>query len=143
MTGCPDSPACRRACWEGEESQQPMWPQAAHRRRWNHHPPVASHSTQPGPLGGTDGSIAAVVSAGAQRPPDLPFTAVDLPAEPGLAAAVGVKRAPSLMVFRDGVPVFAEPGWFPEDSMELLIATVRELDMVAVRETFPEPVHRS
>jgi thioredoxin 1 len=38
------------------------------------------------------------------------------------------------------VPVFAEPGWFPEDSVEVLIATVRELDMVAVRATFPEPV---
>ena len=94
------------------------------------------------PASGSGRAFAAVFDAGAQRPPDLRFPAVDLPAEPGLAAAVGVKRAPSLRVFRDGVPVFAEPGWFPEDSVELLIATVRDLDMVAVRETFPEPVHR-
>ena len=78
----------------------------------------------------------------AERHPDLRFRAVDLPAEPALAAAVGVQRAPSLMVFRDGVPVFAEPGWLPEDSIELLIATIRQLDMAAVRETFPPPVRR-
>ncbi|HYX96142.1 MAG TPA: thioredoxin family protein [Geodermatophilus sp.] len=94
------------------------------------------------PASGSSRAFAAVFDAVAQRHPDLRFAAVDLPAEPGLAAAIGVQRAPTLMVFRDGVPVFAEPGWFPEDSVELLIATVRDLDMVAVRETFPEPVRR-
>jgi len=34
-----------------------MWPHLAHRRRWNHQPPEARHSRQPGPLGGTPGSI--------------------------------------------------------------------------------------
>ena len=92
---------------------------------------------------GSSRAFAQVFDAAADRHPDLRFRAVDLPAEPALAAAVGVQRAPSLMVFRDGVPVFAEPGWLPEDSVELLIATIRELDMVAVRETFPEPVHRA
>ena len=91
---------------------------------------------------GSSRAFAQVFDAAAQRHPDLRFTTVDLRAEPALAAAVGVKRAPNLMVFRDGVPVFAEPGWFPEDSVELLIATVRDLDMVAVRETFPEPLSR-
>ena len=92
---------------------------------------------------GSSLAFAAVFDSVAQRHPDLRFTTVDLRAEPELAAAVGVQRAPSLMVFRDGVPVFAEPGWLPEDSVELLIATIRELDMVAVRETFPEPVYRA
>ena len=34
-----------------------MCPHCAHRRRWTHQPPAASHSTQPVPLGGTEGSI--------------------------------------------------------------------------------------
>ena len=89
---------------------------------------------------GSSQAFATVFDAAALRHPDLRFATVDLRAEPALAAAVGVKRAPNLMVFRDGVPVFAEPGWLPEDSVELLIATIRELDMAAVRETFPEPV---
>jgi len=42
---------CFDACWLGELSQQPMWPHSAHRRRCNHHPPEARHSTQPVPLG--------------------------------------------------------------------------------------------
>ena len=45
------------ACWHGEVSQQPTWPHWAQRRRCTHHPAPASHSTQPGPLGGTVGSI--------------------------------------------------------------------------------------
>lgn len=92
---------------------------------------------------GSSRAFAQVFDAAAQRHPDLHFTTVDLRAEPQLAAAVGVKRAPNLMVFRDGVPVFAEPGWLPADSVELLIATIRGLDMAAVRATFPAPVHRA
>src|SRR5687768_17894956 len=42
---------------DGDESQQPTWPHRAQRRRWNHQPSVARHSTQPGPLGGTAVSI--------------------------------------------------------------------------------------
>lgn len=91
---------------------------------------------------GSSRAFAEVFDSAAARHPDLRFASVDLQAEPALAAAVGVQRAPSLMVFRDGVPVFAEPGWLPADSVELLIATIRELDMAAVRETFPEPVRR-
>ncbi len=49
------------ACWDGDESQQPMWPHVTQRRRWNHQPSAARHSTQPVPLGGTDGSICSVM----------------------------------------------------------------------------------
>ncbi len=89
---------------------------------------------------GSSRAFAAVFDAAAERHPDLLFATVDTEAEPSLTADVGVRTAPTLMVFRDGVPVFAEPGWLPADSVDLLITTVRELDMAAVRETFPEPV---
>src|SRR4051812_20257767 len=42
---------CFEACWFGEVSQQPMCPHSTHRRRCNHHPFIAEHSTQPVPLG--------------------------------------------------------------------------------------------
>src|SRR5687768_18469377 len=38
-----------------------MWPHRAHRRRWNHQPSAARHSTHPGPLGGTVASISSVI----------------------------------------------------------------------------------
>src|SRR5262245_31960927 len=57
MTGWPAFLAWWVPCWAGELSQQPTCPHNAHRRRWNHQPPALSHSKQPGPLGGTVGSI--------------------------------------------------------------------------------------
>ncbi|HEX2074779.1 MAG TPA: thioredoxin family protein [Geodermatophilus sp.] len=74
-----------------------------------------------------------VLEAAAQRHPDILFATVDTDAQQELSAAVGVRSVPTLMVFRDGVLVFAEPGALPEDSVELLIGTIRELDMAAVR----------
>ena len=82
--------------------------------------------------------FAPVFAASAARHPDLTFGTVDIEVEPDLAAAVGVRAVPTLMVFRDGVVVFAEHGALPADSVDLLIATVRELDMAAVREVFPD-----
>jgi hypothetical protein len=40
-----------------------MCPHWAQRRRWNHQPPVSSHSAQPVPLGGADGSIPGIAAA--------------------------------------------------------------------------------
>jgi thioredoxin 1 len=88
---------------------------------------------------GSSRAFSAVLDAAAARHPDLVFVAVDIEREPALAEELGVRSAPTLMVFRDGVLVFAEPGWLPGDSVDVLIATVRELDMVAVRATFPPP----
>jgi thioredoxin 1 len=78
-----------------------------------------------------------VLEAAARRHPDIVFARVDADAEPDLPVAVGVRSVPALMVFRDGVLVFAEPGVLPADSVELLISTVRALDMTAVRDVFP------
>lgn len=61
MMGCPVDRQCADACRASESSQHPMCPHAAHRRRCTHHPPSASHSTHPEPLGGTDGSTAASI----------------------------------------------------------------------------------
>ena len=88
---------------------------------------------------GSSRAFAAVFDAAGARHPDLTFAAVDAEAEQDLAAEVGVRSVPTLMVFRDGVLVFAEPGWLAGDSLDLLVDTVRQLDMAAVRATFPEP----
>jgi thioredoxin 1 len=82
-------------------------------------------------------AFAPVLEAAARRHPDILFARVDAEADPDLPVAVGVRSIPTLMVFRDGVLVFAEPGVLPADSLELLISTVRELDMTAVRGLFP------
>ncbi len=89
---------------------------------------------------GSSRAFTTVFEAASARHPDLVFATVDVEAEVALVAEVGVRSAPTLMVFRDGVLVFAEPGWMPGDSLDLLVATVRELDMTAVRAVFPAPI---
>jgi thioredoxin 1 len=78
-----------------------------------------------------------VLEAAAERHRDVVFARVDAEVEPDLALAVGVRAIPTLTVYRDGVLVFAEPGTLPEDSLDVLLDTIRALDMTAVREQFP------
>ena len=60
---------------------------------------------------------------------DIVFAKVDTEAEQGLAAQAGITSIPTLMVFRESVLVFAEPGALPAPALEQLISAVRGLDM--------------
>ncbi len=78
-------------------------------------------------------AFAPVFEAAAQQHPDIVFGKVDTEAEQELAAAAGIRSIPTLMAFRDGVLVFAQPGALPTESLEELITAVRGLDMDTVR----------
>ena len=45
--------------------------------------------------------------------PDIVFGMVDIETEKALAAAAGISSIPTLMAFRDGILVFAQPGHCP------------------------------
>ena len=77
--------------------------------------------------------FAPVFEAAAAENPDLLFAKVDTEAEQALAAAVGIMSIPTLMVFRDGILVFSQPGALPAPVLEDLIGQVRALDMDEVR----------
>ena len=64
---------------------------------------------------------------------DITFAKIDTEAEQGLAAAAGITSIPTLMAFRDGILVFAQPGALPAPALEQLITAVRGLDMDDVR----------
>ncbi len=68
-----------------------------------------------------------------ERHPDLVFGKVDTEAEPALAGGLGIASIPTLMVFRDGILVFRQPGALPPAALEQLITAVRELDMDDIR----------
>jgi len=74
-----------------------------------------------------------VFEAAAKRHPDLTFAKVDTEAEPELAGALNIQAIPTLMVLRDGVPVYRNAGALPASALEKLIAEVRGLDMAEVR----------
>jgi thioredoxin 1 len=63
-----------------------------------------------------------------------PTTALRLTeAEPGLAAAFGIRAVPTLMVLRDGILLAAQPGAVSAASLDELVRKVRALDMNEVR----------
>src|SRR5258708_36646496 len=53
MTGCWVAWKCLVACWLGESSQQPTWPQVRQSRKCSHLLPLFRHSSQPSALGVT------------------------------------------------------------------------------------------
>lgn len=65
--------------------------------------------------------------------PDVTFGKVDTEAEKGIAQAANIRSIPTLMAFRDGILVFAQPGALPAPALEEVIAAVKGLDMVEVR----------
>ncbi|MER7458765.1 thioredoxin [Micromonospora sp. NPDC126480] len=78
-------------------------------------------------------SFAPVFERASEKHPDIVFGKVDTEAEAGLAAAAQIRSIPTLMAFRDGVLVFAQPGALPAPALEQVILAVRDLDMDDVR----------
>lgn len=70
--------------------------------------------------------------------PDLTFAKVDTEAQPGLAGAFNIMSIPTLMVFREQVLVFSQPGALPAAALDDLIRQVRELDMDEVHKAVAE-----
>ncbi|MEU3298711.1 thioredoxin [Streptomyces sp. NPDC006678] len=82
--------------------------------------------------------FAPVYEKAADRHPDLVFAKVDTEAQPELAAAFEIQSIPTLMIVRDNVAVFAQPGALPEPVLEDVIGQARGLDMDEVRKSIAD-----
>ncbi len=69
----------------------------------------------------------------AGKHPDLTFGKVNTEAQPELAGTFEIRSIPTLMILRDKVLLFSQPGALPEAALEDLIRQVRALDMAKVR----------
>ena len=78
-------------------------------------------------------SFAPVFEKASEKHPDTVFGKVDTEAEQSLAAAAQIRSIPTLMAFRDGILVFAQPGALPAAALEQVIQAVRDLDLDEVR----------
>ncbi|MFH9084931.1 thioredoxin [Streptomyces sp. Ru62] len=78
-------------------------------------------------------SFAPVYEKAAEENPDLVFAKVDTEAQPELAAAFDIQSIPTLMIVRDQVAVYAQPGALPAPMLADLIGQARKLDMDEVR----------
>jgi thioredoxin 1 len=56
-----------------------------------------------------------------------------------VAAAFNISSIPTLMIVRDSIVLYAQPGALPESALEQLIAKAKELDMDEVRASIPAP----
>jgi thioredoxin 1 len=70
--------------------------------------------------------------------PDLVFGKIDTEAQQELAASFQIRSIPTLMVLRDQVLLFSQPGALPEAALEDVIRQVRALDMEKVRAEIAE-----
>jgi len=78
-------------------------------------------------------AFAPVFSAAAARYPDVFFAKVNTEEEQELAAHFHIRSIPTLMIFRDNIIVFAQPGALSAGSLDQVLAAAKGLDMDAVK----------
>ncbi|WP_376715302.1 thioredoxin family protein [Janibacter limosus] len=78
-------------------------------------------------------SFAPVFEAASTEHPDILFAKVDTEARASPAAAAQITSIPTLMGFKDGVPVYSQPGALPAKALHDLIGKIHDLDMDHVR----------
>jgi thioredoxin 1 len=78
-------------------------------------------------------TFAPVFEKASEKHSDIVFAKVDTESEQHLAQEFDIRSIPTVMVIRDGVIVYEQPGALPEAMLESLITQVRDLDMDEVR----------
>ena len=74
----------------------------------------------------------------AEANPDITFAKINTEQEQELGAHFQIRSIPTLMVFREKVIIFSQPGVLPESSLTELIAQVEALDMEKVHKDIAE-----
>ena len=82
--------------------------------------------------------FAPTYEAASEKHTDIAFGSINTEEQQSLAAAAQVTSIPTLMAFRDGILVFAQPGALPPAGLEQVITAVRGLDMDDVRRQIAE-----
>ncbi len=74
----------------------------------------------------------------AEANPDVVFAKVNTDEEQEIAAHFQIRSIPTLMVFRDKIIVFSQPGALPQNALEQVVEKSKALDMDAVRKQIAE-----
>src|ERR1700693_6374321 len=78
-------------------------------------------------------AFAPVFAAAAGRHPDLLFAKVNTEEHQELAAHFHIRSIPTLMIIRDNIIVFAQPGALSGGALDEVLAAAHTLEMDAVR----------
>lgn len=74
-----------------------------------------------------------IFEAAAEKHPDITFTSCNTEEQAELASMFSIQSIPTLVVFRDGIGIFSQPGMLPAEALDELMEKVREVDMDVVR----------
>jgi thioredoxin 1 len=74
-----------------------------------------------------------IFEAASDKYPEITFGKVDTEAEQQLAGEAGISSIPTLMVFRDGILLYNNPGAIPAEALDEIISAVQGLNMDEVR----------
>jgi thioredoxin len=77
--------------------------------------------------------FAPVFEAAAAKYPDARFVKVNTDEQQALAGAFQIRSIPTLMIFRQGIIVFSQPGALPGSALDTLVEKAKALDMDEVR----------
>lgn len=69
---------------------------------------------------------------------DVTFAKVDTEDQQQLAMRYGITSIPTLVAYRDGIPVFSQAGALPQHQLDELIRQIQGLDMDEVRKAYAE-----
>jgi thioredoxin 1 len=83
-------------------------------------------------------SFAPVFESAAARNPDIGFGKVNTEDQPELAGAFEIMSIPTLIAFKEGAILYAQPGALPEEALDDLIRQIREVDMEELRKQAAE-----
>jgi thioredoxin 1 len=82
--------------------------------------------------------FAPVFEKASEKHSDITFGKIDTEAQQALAASYGIQSIPTLVAYRDGIPLFSQAGALPGEAVEDLISQIRALDMTEVRKQYEE-----
>ena len=74
-----------------------------------------------------------VYEEASEKNPEITFAKIDTEAEQAIAGALEIRSIPTLMIFRDGIQLFSQPGALPGHALDDLIDQVKAIDMDEVR----------
>jgi thioredoxin 1 len=76
--------------------------------------------------------FAPVFEAASEKHPGITFAKVNTEEQQGLAAHFQVRSIPTLVIFREKVIIYAQPGALPGGAFDDLIERAKEVDMAQV-----------
>lgn len=83
-------------------------------------------------------AFAPVYETAAEKYPDVVFGKIDTESQQELAAGAQITSIPTVMGFREGILLFAQPGVLPAAGLDSLVSQLKDLDMDDVKARLAE-----